>query len=98
MRMSFEAAEREGKRAQPRFLAVDECGFPAHGERIAADQVRGVVGAASAAYVEVSERELLGALRRVRGGHRVVPEEVVRVTSFGLAHGELLHRGDDRGA
>src|SRR5207302_8516326 len=97
VRVALESAERERERPEARLLAVDERGLPAHREWVAADEMRRVVGAAAASDVEVGERELLGALHRVRRRRRVEAAEVMRGAAGRLARGELRHRGDDRG-
>ena len=58
---------------------LDERHPTAHRERIAADEMRRVVGAAAPAKIEILHRELLGTLHRMRRRHRVEAEEVVRV-------------------
>src|SRR5258706_7630959 len=55
VRVAFQAAERKSEGTRPRFFTVDERGVSAHGERIAADEVRRVVGAAPATHVEIGE-------------------------------------------
>jgi len=89
--MAFHPAEREPERSWERLFANHERGLAAHREGISPDEMRRVVRAPAAADVEVGERELLRALHRVRRGHRVEPEEVMRILhEYHAAMGKLI--------